>query len=208
MRVSLLAALIVAASLMIACSSSQPGHQAEQKAQPALKPTETQTGREAFQRLYVAARAWAGDIKPFRVQSEPTSDANGQGGKAAIWRASFASPSRRSIKTYLWSGTGDSASRGMTPGTEDTYNPGNSATRVFDVAFLKVDTDKAYEVAQQHGGDALTRKDAAQPVTYVLDWAGNQNELIWHVVYGTSPLDAKLRVAVDASTGEFLRVEK
>jgi len=28
------------------------------------------------------------------------------------------------------------------------------------------------------------------------------------VIYGTSEMDAKLRVAVDASTGTFLKVEK
>jgi hypothetical protein len=42
----------------------------------------------------------------------------------------------------------------------------------------------------------------------VLNWSGVTNELIWHVIYGSSPEDAKLRVAVNASNGEFLRVEK
>src|SRR5512133_1118941 len=89
MRNHLLAVVMSALCLMLACSSNQPSQQApEQKRQAAApKPTETQTGREAFQRLYVAARAWSGDIKPFRVQSETISDANGQGGKAAVWRA-------------------------------------------------------------------------------------------------------------------------
>lgn len=208
MRHRFLAVIAASLCLMVACSSSQPGQQAQEKTQPTPKPTETQTGREAFQRLYVAARSWAGDIKPFRVQSDTVSDANGQGGKAAVWRASFASPSRRAIKTYLWSGTGDAGSRGVTPGTEDSYNPNNSATQVFDVAFLKVDSDKAFEVAQQHGGDKLTKKDPAQAVMYVLDWTGSQNKLIWHVLYGSSPSDTKLRVAVDATTGEFMRLEK
>jgi hypothetical protein len=34
------------------------------------------------------------------------------------------------------------------------------------------------------------------------------NELVWHVVYGESRDNAKLKVAVNASTGEFLRIEK
>jgi hypothetical protein len=32
--------------------------------------------------------------------------------------------------------------------------------------------------------------------------------LLWHVVYGTNRETAKLRVAVNASTGEFSKVEK
>jgi hypothetical protein len=45
-------------------------------------------------------------------------------------------------------------------------------------------------------------------VIYVCDWNRNTNQLIWHVIYGVSRETAKLTVAVDASTGEFLRVEK
>lgn len=198
---------------LAACSGNQPKQGAEQergqqKQAEAPKAPETLSGREVFQKLYVAARGWAPDIKPFRVQSEPTSEVNGQDGKAAIWRASFASPSRRGMKTYVWSGTGDSDSRGVNAGTEDTYNPSNSATQVFDLAFLKTDSDKAFSVAQQHGGEKLTKKDPKQPVFYILDWNPSQNKLIWHVIYGNSRQDAKLAISADATTGEFMRVEK
>jgi hypothetical protein len=36
----------------------------------------------------------------------------------------------------------------------------------------------------------------------------NTNDLIWHVIYGSSRDTAKLTVAVNASSGEFIRVEK
>ena len=45
-------------------------------------------------------------------------------------------------------------------------------------------------------------------VTYVCEWNHNTNELVWHVIYGPSRETAKLTVAVNASTGDFLRVEK
>lgn len=78
--------------------------------------------------------------------------------------------------------------------------PGNA----FDVSFLKIDSDKAYDVGQKHGGDKL----AGTSVTYLLDWAAGENKLVWHVIYGSSRNDAKLVVDVDASTGEFMRKEK
>ena len=74
--------------------------------------------------------------------------------------------------------------------------------------FLKVDTDKAFAVAQQHGGEKLLEKEPDTPMLYVLDWNRQTNELLWHVIYGTNRETAKLRVAVNASTGEFSRVEK
>jgi len=179
-------------------------------AKPEAKGPELVTGRSAFQKCYVAARGWNQDAKPFRLESSVTTDGNGQDGKWAVWRASFASATQRSTKPYTWSGSSaDGApARGINPGTEDSYNPSNASTQVFDINFLKVDSDQAEATAQKHGGDKILEADPKTPVTYILDWNHNTNELVWHVIYGSSREDSKLRVAVNASTGEFIRVEK
>jgi len=181
-----------------------------QTEKPKPKTTEAVTGRTAFQKLYISARGWARDAQPYRLESQITADWKGKDGKSAVWRAYFASPSQRGVKPFIWSGSQapDAPSPGITPGNEDIYNPTNSSTRVFDSAFLKLDSDKALEVAQKHGGDKILQKNPDNPIVYVLNWDGVTNELIWRVIYGDSPEDAKLRVAVNASNGEFLRVEK
>ena len=185
-------------------TSGKPAKAEEPKAPDLL------TGRAAFQKLYATARMWAPDAKPFRLESEPAKQAPGTGGKAGLWRGYFASPAKRAAKPYLWSGlTGpDAPERGVSPGAEDTFNPANTSTQPFDFAFLKTDSDNAFDVAQAHGGKKLLDADPQQPVKYSLSWNPSSNELLWHVVYGTSEMDAKLRVAVDASTGAFLKVEK
>jgi len=181
-----------------------------QTEKPKPKTTEAVTGRTAFQKLYISARGWARDAQPYRLESQITADWKGKDGKSAVWRAYFAAPSQRGVKPFIWSGSQapDAPSPGITPGNEDTYNPTNSSTRVFDSAFIKLDSDKTLEVAQKHGGDKILQKNPDNPIVYVLNWDGVTNELIWHVIYGDSPEDAKLRVAVNASNGEFLRVEK
>jgi len=160
--------------------------------------------------MFVAARAWAPDVRPFRVQSQFTADAPTAEGKAGLWRASFASPSRRMMKMYVWSGLvgPDAPEQGISFSAEDTWSATNSSTVPFDMAFLKVDSDKAYEVAEKNGGDKLTKKDPKQPVTFQLSWDVTKNQLVWHVLYGDNPSEAKLRIAVDATSGAFLRVEK
>lgn len=192
--------------VMMGCSSG-PSKPAEK---PEPKPPEFVTGRTAFQKLYVAARGWARDAQPYRLASQPTADSDGKDGKAGVWRAWFGSPEQRGAKPYIWSGsTAEGApERGISFGTEDSYNPNNSSTRVFDIAFLKKDSDEAFSVAQKHGGDKLLEKSPDLHVFYVLDWSGATNELIWHVIYGSSPDQPKLTVAVNASSGEFIRVEK
>jgi hypothetical protein len=203
--------LFCAGFMLVSCSSSTSNtsaNNAESKpAQNAPKPPDLATGREQFQRLFATARGWAGDAQPFRLQSDTTSDANGHDGKAGVWRASFASPSRGSIKTWLWSGIGDPKDRGITPGSEDTYNPNNSSTQTFEVAFIKKDSTDAFDVAQKHGGDKLLKENPKLPVFYVLDWQPRENTLVWHVIYGQNRDDAKLRIAVNASTGAYIKKE-
>lgn len=195
-------------SLLTACSS-EPGKPTE-PAKPAVKAPELITGRSAFQKVYVAARGWQQDAKPYRLEATVTSDGNGQDGKWAVWRGSFASPAQRSAKSFTWSGSAAEGApeRGINPGIEDSYSPSNSSTQVFDIAFLKVDSDQAFATAQKHGGDKILEKEPNTPVFYVCDWNHNTNELIWHVIYGASRDNAKLTVSVNASTGDFIRVEK
>jgi hypothetical protein len=197
---------VLAIVLLVGCSS-EPEKPAE-KPQP--KGPELSTGLPVLHKLYVAARGWARDAQPYRLESQVTADGNGKDGKAAVWRAGFASPAQRGVKPFIWSGSTapNAPSRGINPGTEDNYNPQNSNTQVFDIAFLKIDSDKAFEVSQKHGGDKVLEKNADTPVFYVLDWSRPTNELVWHVIYGESRENARLRVAVNASTGDFIRVEK
>jgi hypothetical protein len=205
----LLMAMLALTIWMTAGCSSQPSTPAQtEKPQP--KAVELQTGRYAFQKLYIAAHGWARDAQPFRLESQLTADSKGKDGKSAVWRASFASPAGRGVKPYVWSGTDaqDAPARGISPGNEDTYSPTNASTQIFDIGFLKVDSDKAFEVAQKHGGDKVLEKAPDTPLLYVLDWNHATNLLIWHVIYGSSRDDAKLIVDVNGTTGEFIRVEK
>ena len=149
-------------------------------------------------------------MKPFRIESIPSPDSNGLDGKSAIWRASFASVIQHGVKPFFWSGSNapDAPSRGVSPGNEDAYNPNNASTQTFDPAFLKIDSDQAFTEAQKHGGDKILEKDPTTPVIYICEWNHNTNELTWHVIYGGSRETAKLTVAINASTGAFIRAEK
>jgi hypothetical protein len=207
LRRGLVATAVAAAlALLAACNSTPP--QPQPKPEP--KPPELLTGRAAFYKVFIAARAYAADAKPFRIESTASNESNGQDGKSTIWRSSFASATQHGVKPFFWSGSNapDAPPRGVSPGNEDAYSPTNASTQVFDVAFLKIDTDQAIAEAQKHGGDKILEKDPTTPVQYICDWNHNTNELIWHVIYGASRETAKLTVAVNASTGAFVRVEK
>src|ERR1700744_4045373 len=118
----LLMAILLAA---LAGCSSAPTPSTAEKPQP--KAPEAITGSSAFYKCYIAARGWAPDAQPFRVESAASKTGDG---KAGEWRSGFASPSRRSTQSYIWS-NGD-----VTHSVEDTYSPTNSSTQVFNVQFL------------------------------------------------------------------------
>lgn len=207
MRKSALLCLALAL-LLTGCTSSNNTNKNESQSAP--KQPQYETGRVAFQKMYLLARGWAADATPFRLQSRYTSGAPVAEGRAGVWRASFASPSRNMMKMFVWSGLvgPDAPEQGVSFSAEDSWSPNNASSRVFNIGFLKVDSDKAYEVAEKNGGQKLISKNPQQPVFFILDWDASKNQLVWHVIYGDSEDNAKLRIAVDASNGDFLRVEK
>jgi hypothetical protein len=195
-----LALVLMSLAVVSGCTSGSNSPE-----QPKPKPPELLTARSAFQQLYVSARGWAPDARPYQLQSQPTSDSKGKDGKATLWRAAFASASQSSSRPYMWSGVeSQDVARGVTPGTQDSFMPGNT----FDTAFLKVDSDQAFDVAQKHGGDKVLQESPDLPVSYLLDWNPGENNLVWHVIYGNGRNDAKLVADVNATTGQFLRKEK
>jgi hypothetical protein len=209
-RIALVFPLFALAAL-VGCSSPAP------KTESVSKPAETTpafqatflTGREALQRMYVAARAWAPDAKPYSLKSIASKEDNGQDGKSGIWGAGFASATRRSIKTFSWSGikSDDAPEPGISNRPEDTYNPANTSTAAFDLAFLKVDSDEALDVAKKHGADKQLKKAADTNVFYALSWNPRENKLTWRVLLGDAN-EPKLALDVDATTRAFMKTEK
>jgi hypothetical protein len=191
--------LASAALLVIGCDDNKPAA----PAQP--KTNQLETGRFALQKMIPAARSWSPDANPIQLSSSATSQINGQDGKSGFWRAVFASSGRGKSEPFTWSGLVDpDVPRGVNHGVEDTYSAANRSMMTWDLNFLKIDTDQAFETAQKHGGKDVLEKDPKTPVTYFLDYDASSHQLRWHVIYG-SP--AKLTVIVDASSGAFVRKE-
>lgn len=182
-----------------------------------IKPIKAESGRVALQRLYTTSRGWSPDTNPVSIQSQNYKNAGGnpeaplgRDGKSAVWRGLFASAARHSMKTYMWSGLigPDAPEPGLTPGSEDSWSATNTSTQPFQLTYLKIDSDQALQTAEKRGGAALLKKDPNLPVNFSLNWEPRRSMLIWHVLYGKSANDPDLDVVVNATTNEFVRVEK
>ncbi|HXB20466.1 MAG TPA: hypothetical protein VNV88_03745 [Candidatus Solibacter sp.] len=198
--------LFLACMLPLGCSSPS-GKENSQGAQQ-QEPSQLETGRIALQKMIPPARFWAPDAQPVQVNSEVLKDSNGHDGKSGFWRATFASTGRQKAETFTWSGmSGSDTPRGVDHGAQDSFDPSNRSTRPFELSYLKIDSDKAFAVAQEHGGKKLLAKDPKAGVKYVLDWDPQASQLKWHVYYSGNDPSAKLAVVVNASSGEFLHKE-
>lgn len=202
---------LAALCLLWACSSPSDSNGSQKKGAPPAAPVKEanvfETGRAAFQRMYVSARTWSPDAQPVRLESRPHSADPGDG-SAAMWAAVFVSAAKQSVRTYTWSGIAADPDKGVQPGNLDYYSPGNASTRPFDLNYLKVDSTKAFEVAEMKGGEALRKKDPKLPVKYMLFFELSKGRLLWRVIYGNSQSDSKLRILVNATTGDFVATEK
>ena len=211
----ILIGLAVLTAIISGCSSnpSKPAEKSNTDKSTAAKseaPKESQriTGREAFQKLYIAARNWAPDAQPLKMESNPRKD-DKRDGTASVWSGSFASAQRGQTRSFLWSGaTGEGAPEpGITPGGQDTYNPANASTQPFDPSYLKADTDKALVEAERHA-PAKAKKDKDSPIKFVLYNDATNGRLLWRVVYGGSEYNSPGIVDISARDGGFVKLEK
>src|SRR5208337_2120158 len=159
-RLAFAVGIIGVALLTAGCSSSGNKPNESAPATPAAAPPESKapvpyTGQEAFNRMMGLAMKWSPDAQPARLESVLTPETTGQNGKSTIWRGYFASPLRLSTKTFVCSGSRrpDAPPFGVSAeGSEGPYTA-DAANLAFLPLLVKTDTDRAFTLTLQHGGD-------------------------------------------------------
>lgn len=206
------AILVCVAAALISCQGSKPAPVSSE--QPKAEPVEVKqpapyTAKACLSRMTDMAGRWSMDAVPVRLESEVNDEASGADGKATIWKGTFASPSRRAWKTFTCSGSRlkESAPFGVSGAREMALGP-NDIIHGFQPLYVQVDSDKAFTIAQDHGGATLLKKDPKQPVYYFLALDSSGKTITWFVSYGKDLKETKGIGVIDASTGKYLRAAK
>jgi hypothetical protein len=187
--------------LLSACSEAPKT--AETKKEPP-KPPQPITGLGAFYEMYKPARIWAKDLEGVKLNSANLPDVKSTPGKAGGWQATFVSPSLRETRSFSFSAIeGPATRKGVTAGPSSSWTP-KPTSKSFPMSAIKIDSDKALEVAMKKGAD-YAKKNPDKTITFLLEQTDRFPNPAWRVVWGETVGSSNYSIFVDATTGEYLR---
>ena len=187
--------------LLAGCSSETPAPQ--KKAEE--KPAEPVSGRVALQQMYIAARGWAADVQPLKVNSIQLREVKAEPGKAAAWQCIFVSPSKNKAKAYTYSVIESEGNlhKGVFAGLDQSWSGPSSNSKPFVMAAIKTDSDQAYQTALKKGAE-YDKKNPGKPINFLLEQTSKFPDVTWRVIWGESVGTSNFSIFVDASTGGYL----
>jgi hypothetical protein len=181
-------AITVATLFFSSCSQpakSTATDDTEAKKEAAL-PQEPVSAKTALWPMYTSARTWATDLVILKLTTKDVAGVDSKSGKAAVWEATFASPSRHEYRVYTYAiapyppdiPKGVAIGRGI---------PWNGITRdVMEVPLSRfnVDSDTAYKSAASEAAVWLKKNPTKKLTTFELGNAYRFPEPVWFVMWG------------------------
>lgn len=202
-RLILVASLAVVFSLA-SCSDTSPSASDKAASSTAVStPSAPISGKTAFWEMYKSAHSWASDLVPLTLESKSVPGLKNEAGKAAMWSATFGSPSRHAARVFTYSITQKPPDiyKGVTVGNSLPWNGPIPDVMPFDTSDIAVDSDAAYKTALAEASGWLN-KHPGKEFSCTLGNASRFRGPVWYVLWG----DKKEGYAafVDAKNGALV----
>ncbi len=189
---------LTGAILFLAGCSEAPKPAAKKEEKEPPKPL---TGKNAFYKMYVAARSWAPDAQILKINSIHLEELKAEPGKAAAWQVILGSPTKLKKKAYTWSAVESAGNlhEGVFSGLEEDWD---GRGKPMLIAALKADTSDAYKIALEKSADYV-KKNPGQRVNFQFEKTDKHPNPSWRVFWGDSVGTAGQSVFVDATLGTY-----
>ncbi len=177
------------AILVLAACSEAPKPATETKADTETKesagPPVPVSGKTAYWEMYKSARTWATDLQPLTLVSKEIPGIKNEDGKAAMWEATFASPSQQQARVFTYAIVAHQPDiyKGVTIGRPLPWNGPSRAALPFEMAQVTVDSDAAYKTAQASAADWL-KKNPGKELSLTLQDNARFQLPYWYVMWG------------------------
>lgn len=161
-RTAFLAAL---ALLLLAGCSRSSGNPATAAPEASI-PAQPTTAKNALGPLYNAAHRWASDAVLLRMTAKEISGYTNNSGNAALWEASFGSPSAHTVKIFRYAiaTVPPDTARGVAGGAEKPWGGITPDAQPIELYDFNTDSDAAYQIAYL-SATAWLKKNPGQPLT-------------------------------------------
>jgi hypothetical protein len=159
------------------------------------------TAREACTQLAAAARQWAEDARPYKLEGKAAEDGAAiEDGKCSTWRVWFSSAAKKEIWVYSF--------RNGQPSRYPEAGGGNLSYEVADWSQdWQIDSDRAAEIAAEAGIKEISSMKMYQkaPLFVTTPREVPSSCKAWWDIYGRDQAGNGKRVYLDASTGAVLK---
>ncbi len=197
-------AVLILAGCTQPATNAPAGNETPAAAQPAAPP-EPVAAKTAFWPMYTSARSWSPDIQTISVVAEEVPGFKNEAGKAAMWQATFGSPTLRQsrVYTYAIATVQPDIRKGVTAGLAGAWSGITRNAMPIDLTMFTVDSDAAYQAAASDAADYLKKNPDKHLSSLELGDSYRFPSPAWYLVWG----DAKSGYAafVDAGTGKVLK---
>ena len=203
MRIYLKAAVVIAILVLTSCSSEPAKKSGSILDKPAV-PEGPISGKTAFWEMYNSAHSWAADVAPLSLASKEVPGAKNADGKAAMWSATFGSPSLHQFRTYSYAIAESKPDivKGIMIGNVQPWGGPAKDALTFSTSDLAVDSDAAYQTALAQATSWVS-KNPGKEVSLTLGNASRFTGPVWYVLWGDKK--SGYSVFVDAKTGAIAK---
>jgi hypothetical protein len=201
-------ALLVAVLALTACSgpssTSASNKTDAEKAEPVAPPAPV-TAKTAFWEMYKSAHAWAPDMLPLTIEAKTVTGINNEAGKAAMWEATFGSPSLKQYAKFSYSVVArpPDIRKGVTAAGAVPWAGPTREALTFQSSELTIDSDEAYKTAFEKAASFLKEHPAVPLTTISVGAASRFPGPVWYFLWGDKKLG--FYQLVSASTGKALK---
>lgn len=206
----LTAAIILLSFIFLLSGCSQPskpasGDRTAAKASEPSNPSEPVTAKTALLPMYSSAYKWAHDVVLLSVAPKEMPDVEKGAGKAALWEATFASPSQHAYHIYSYAVAAHPPDiyQGVTVGGAVPWAGVTRDAMPIQSSQFQVDSEAAYAAAAADAAAWLKKNPGIKLSRFQLGNGYSFPSPVWYVMWG----DKKSGYAafVSATTGKVLK---
>jgi len=199
-------AIAVAVLFLGGCSSdTPPASSAPEVAKKAAGPAVPVTAKTAFWPMYTEARHWAPDLVTLRLEAKEVPGFKNEGGKAAMWLATFGSPSRGEFAVYSYAiaAAPPDVAKGVVAGHRSPWNGTTRDVMPIDTGSFNIDSDAAYTTAAADAAAWIAKNPTKQLTSIQLGDTFKFQDPVWYLTWGDNK--SGYGAVVDANTGKVLK---